>query len=568
MIVFHKIRYKNFLSTGNVFTEIALDRHKTTLIVGENGAGKSTVLDALSYALYGRAFRNINKPQLINSINRKGLLVELEFTVGKKTYMIRRGIKPSVFEIYQSGKILDQHAESKEHQEMLEKTILKLSHKAFSQIVILGSASFVPFMQLTAANRREIIEDLLDIGIFSTMNSLLKDKIQANNTDVINIGYEIKLAEETIAIEEKHIEQLKTNNEENARKINDQIHRLDDSISKEELEVEKIKGQVSVLAKDVEDKKKVEAKVTKLATYERMLEDKHRVLKSEIKFFEENDSCPTCSQEITGAFKQTSINNRSSELENVKSGLKLIEDDIKIAEERVAEIELVQNQIRSHQQSISRLQSSIQTQIKFKQELLSSLTSPVVVSVDNEANVGTLKEKLASLVSREEELVKEKQVLATAALLLKDTGIKTKIIKQYVPIMNKLINKYLAAMDFFVNFELNENFEETIKSRYRDEFSYNSFSEGEKLRIDLALLFTWRAIAKMRNSTNTNLLIMDEIFDSSLDSSGTDEFLKLLMSLSNETNILIISHKGDQLFDKFDTVIKFENVKNFSKIAA
>lgn len=569
MIVFHKIRYKNFLSTGNAFTEFALDQHKTTLIVGENGAGKSTILDALSFCLYGKAFRNINKPQLVNTINNKGLLVEAEFTIGKKNYLVRRGIKPSILEIFQNGKMLDQHAESKEYQEMFEKTILKLSHKAFSQIVILGSASFVPFMQLSAANRREIIEDLLDIGIFSTMNVLLKDKIQKNKDDVINNDYNIRLTEEKIDLEEKHIDQLKINNEQSIKKIEDQISRLNDSIRVEGDAIGVLENKIKNLTSTIADKKKAEARVNKLVTLERMLEDKLRGLKKEISFFEGNDSCPTCSQEITGAFKQDSISTRSKEVTKVSAGMSQIEIDIRAAEERIAEIQLVQQQITDQQRAISVHQSSIQTHNRFIAELNTSLAehAKVQVPVDNAELLKSLEEDLTNLIAMKEMLAKQRLVLDTAAILLKDTGIKTKIIKQYVPVMNKLINKYLAAMDFFVNFELNENFEESIKSRYRDDFSYNSFSEGEKLRIDLALLFTWRAVAKMRNSTNTNLLIMDEIFDSSLDSAGTDEFLKLLMALSNETNVLIISHKGDQLFDKFDTVIKFEKVKNFSRIA-
>ena len=569
MIVFHKIRYKNFLSTGNAFTEFTLDQYKTTLIVGENGAGKSTILDALSFCLYGKPFRNINKPQLVNTINNKGLLVEVEFTIGKKTYLVRRGIKPTVFEIHLNGKMLDQHAESKEYQEMFEKTILKLSHKAFSQIVILGSASFVPFMQLSAANRREIIEDLLDIGIFSTMNVLLKDKIQKNKDDTINNDYNTKLTEEKIDLEKKHIDQLKINNEQNIKKIEDQILRFNDQIILEENAIKSLEDEIKTLASSITDKKKVDARVNKLATFERMLEDKLRGLKNEISFFQNNDSCPTCSQEITSEFKQQSINTRTDESAKIVEGMTRIEKDIRDAEERISAIELIQQQITKHQRTISTHQSSIRTHTNFIRDLNSSLheQSKIQVPSGNAELLQSLTNELTAFVAAKETLAKQKQILETAAVLLKDTGIKTKIVRQYVPVMNKLINKYLAAMDFFVNFELNEHFEESIKSRYRDDFSYNSFSEGEKLRIDLALLFTWRAVAKMRNSTNTNLLIMDEIFDSSLDSGGTDEFLKLLMALSNETNVLIISHKGDQLFDKFDTVVKFEKVKNFSRIA-
>ena len=568
MIVFHKIRYKNFLSTGNVFTELVLDQHRTTLIVGENGAGKSTVLDALSFCLYGKAFRNINKPQLVNTINNKGLVVEVKFTIGKKAYVIKRGLKPALFEIYQNGKLLDQHAESREYQEMLEKNILKLSHKAFSQIVILGSASFVPFMQLTAANRREIIEDLLDIGIFSTMNVLLKDKIQKNKDDTINNDYQIKLTEEKINLEEKHIDQLKTNNEQTIKRIEAQISGFTNSICQEEASIRNIQEEVKALASSIADEKKAKAKVQKLTTLERMLEDKLQGLKKTVAFFEKNDACPTCSQSIDPQFKQGKISGGNDEIASVATGLKHIATDIKLVDERLAQIDLVQHQITQKQTAISSHQTSISTHNKFIKDLNASLLEHTKASVEvaSTVNLEQCRTELASHIKTKEELAKQKQVLDMAAVLLKDTGIKTKIIRQYVPVMNKLINKYLASMDFFVNFELDDNFQETIKSRYRDDFTYNSFSEGEKLRIDLALLFTWRAIAKMRNSTNTNILIMDEIFDSSLDSSGTEEFMKLLYALSNDTNVLIISHKGDQLVDKFDTVIRFEKVKNFSRM--
>jgi len=571
MIYFRNIKWQNFLSTGNAFTQIDFTRNRSTLIVGENGSGKSTILDALSFALYGKPFRKINKPQLVNSINQKGLEVVLEFSIGSKQYKVRRGIKPNIFEIYQNGVLINQDAESKEYQEMFEKNILKLNHKSFSQIVILGSASFVPFMQLTAQNRREIIEDLLDIQIFSTMNTLLKDRITENKNKIADVDYNIKLAGEKIEMLKRHISVLKTNNEE-------LIRQKQTKISEYDLEIERVTAEISAFTKEqkalndsISDQSKVQGKIRTLETLSTQLDSKINKLEKEVEFFTDHNDCPTCRQGIEHEHKEEIIKRDNSQIDEVRKGKAKLTEEYNSLNARLVEITQTLQKITDVATQISNANVQITTWNKFisgLKEEIQALEKDTSSSEDNSEELNQLKAALRELLQQREDHIKDKQVLDIAAVLLKDTGIKTKIIKQYVPIMNKLINKYLASMDFFVNFELNESFEEVIKSRYRDEFSYESFSEGEKMRIDLALLFTWRAIAKLRNSASTNLLIMDEVFDSSLDNSGTDEFLKILQSLTSDTNTFIISHKGDQLFDKFEHVLRFEKHKNFSRMVA
>ena len=571
MINFKKLRYQNIMSTGNQFTEILLNKSKSTLIVGENGAGKSTFIEALTFALYGRPFRNINKPQLINSITGKNLLVELEFSVGKKEYMVRRGIKPTVFEIYQNGNLINQNADIREYQEMLEKQILKLNFKSFSQIVVLGSASYVPFMQLPSQVRRGVVEDLLDIQIFSVMNSLLKEKVQANRQELQDVGYKIDLCEQKIQLHQKHIDSLMANNDEliAAKKIKIKEHQ--DAIEAHQLKVEELIGYVTELSEQIADQEKISGRKTKLTQMESQLEDRIRKLKKEISFFHDHDSCPTCKQGLTHDFKQEKIVDREAKTSEVSDALVKIESEIQAANARMEEINELNAVITSHNQQIT----SNNQQISFYQRYIQDLNKEIEELVEQGNKITTdvdetaqFEEELKTLGKLKEQLSNQKAMLDVAAHLLKDTGIKTKIIKQYVPVMNKLINKYLAAMDFFVDFQLDESFNETIKSRFRDEFSYASFSEGEKMRIDLALMFTWRAIAKLRNSASTNILIMDEVFDSSLDATGTEEFLKILEQLTQDTNTFIISHKGDQLYDRFHSVIKFEKHSNFSRIAA
>jgi len=559
------------LSTGNQFTEVALDRSKSTLIVGENGAGKSTILDALSFALYGKPFRNINKPQLLNSMTQKNLVVECEFMVGSKHFRVKRGIKPQIFEIYQNGEMINQNSSARDYQEYLEKSILKLSFKSFGQIVILGSANYLPFMQLPAHARREVIEDLLDIQIFTTMNNLLKEKIVTNKAAITDTDYQINLIENKIELTQKHIDSLKTNNDHLIKQKQELIDEISSHILIAEMAIRKQNAILDEKSALVADAEKVNAKLTKLVELENQLENKVRSLRKEINFYHDNDSCPTCRQGIDHDFKNETIDDRANKKQEVTDALVKIEDEILAINKRVNEISEINKEITAINTRITELNSDIRSwnsSIRTLETEIDGLEKNTGVIDESKEDLSVLNSHLAVQQKYKEELANERQVIEVAGVLLKDSGIKTRIIKQYVPIMNKLINKYLAAMDFFVQFELDENFNEKIKSRFRDEFSYASFSEGEKMRIDLALMFTWRAIAKLRNSASTNLLIMDEVFDSSLDVGGTEEFLKILEGLTAETNTFIISHKGDQLFDKFHSVIKFEKHANFSRIAA
>lgn len=570
-IYFKKLRWKNFISTGNLFTEIDLTRNKSTLIVGENGAGKSTILDALSFSLYGKPFRNINKPQLINSITQKNLLVEVEFNVGRSEYLIRRGLKPGVFEIFQNGTLMNQDSATRDYQEYLEKNILKLNHKSFNQIVVLGSANFIPFMQLPAGTRRQVIEDLLDIQIFSTMNTLLKEKIQKNKEDLVNITFEMKSISDKIEMHKKHLETLRTNNDEIIKQKEIQLDGIIESKNQAALEIQKYEILNTTAELSISDKEKVQKKYEQLEDLRRKVGVKLVKLRKDVQFFESNNDCPTCKQGIQDGHKHEIIDKNNKQIKDIEDGTDLLQEEFNAAMDRIAEIQVVNKQITENNKKVSELNTKITMWNNFESELRKEITKlQQTVSHNDDSNVDLqlLKKDLKDAINNKEELTKDKQVLDVASSLLKDGGIKTRIIRQYIPIINQLINKYLSAMDFFVNFELNENFEETIKSRFRDEFSYASFSEGEKMRIDLALLFAWRAVAKLRNSSTTNLLIMDEVFDSSLDSGGTDEFIKILNGLTQDTNVFIISHKGDQLYDKFHSVIKFEKHKNFSRIAS
>lgn len=571
MIIFEKIRWANFLSTGNNFTEIDFTKNKTTLIVGENGAGKSTILDALSFGLYGKPFRKINKPLLINAINQKGLMVEVELKIGKRRYKVRRGIKPSVFEIYQDDELINQNAEAKEYQEMFEKNILKLNHKSFSQIVILGSASYVPFMQLSAANRREVIEDLLDIQIFSTMNNILKEKISTNKSNIQNTDFNIRITAEKIEMHKKHLDAMKTSNDDHITQKQALIVGYEGNVIETTGTVTALNNQIKELTDSISDHERVKLKNEKMFDLKRQLELKLNKVQKEIEFFTDHNDCPTCRQGIDHEHKKDIVARDNDQIIEVNEGLDKLAEEITKLNNRLNDINSIVLNISTLNQEVSNHNIQINTWTKFIDGLKSeikSLQEDVKTSEDNSEELKQFKSELKGYIADKDTLTKDKQILDIAATLLKDTGIKTKIIKQYIPIMNKLINKYLASMDFFVNFELNENFEERIKSRHRDEFSYESFSEGEKMRIDLSLLFTWRALAKLRNSASTNLLIMDEVFDSSLDTNGTDEFLKIMYTLTNDTNVFIISHKGDTLADKFENIIKFEKYKNFSRVAS
>lgn len=574
MILFKYIRWRNILSTGNSWTEIKLNKSKSTLIVGENGSGKSTILDALSWALYGKAFRKINKLQMINSINGKGAEVEVEFMIGRDNYKIDRNIKKygsSKFEIYKNDKLVDQAANARDYQEYLERHILKMNHRSFCQIVVLGSATFMPFMQLTAQHRREVIEDLLDIEIFTTMNTLLKEKVSTNKESLNKTVYDTDLINEKIDLQNQYIASVKQDNDKRIQQHRDKIANSQQEIESYQQQIEQLNAQVAELNESIDDKESVSKKKKKIEQLEVKIKSKMSSLVKEIEFFDNHDNCPTCKQDIDHEFRCSTVESKNVTLEETTLGFEQLQREYSAVTERLEEINSVQEQVNklltdvnsnnSHINAINQVINSIQKdidQLKVDDQDTGNLND----------KLDALKQELEACQTRREELSTQKSVLDIAQLILKDTGIKTKIIKQYVPVMNKLINKYLAAMDFFVQFELDENFNETIKSRFRDEFSYASFSEGEKMRIDLALLFTWRAIAKLRNSVSTNLLIMDEVFDSSLDSTGTEEFLKILNTLVDDANIFVISHKGDQLYDKFMSVIKFEKVKNFSRMVA
>ena len=568
MILFRAIRWKNLLSTGNYFTEIKLDTNSNTLVVGENGSGKSTMLDALCFALFGKAFRNINKPQLMNSINGKDCVVEVEFDTNNRAYKVIRGIKPNVFQIYQDGELLNQDAASRDYQELLEKIILKLNYKSFTQIVILGSASFVPFMQLSAADRRAIIEDLLDIQIFSAMNGIVKDRLSENKDSMTSMKYEIELAQQRYDLEKKRLNEIQQNNDEKVKEYDQEIQHNNQIIQTLHEENANLSSHVATHTNEVALQNDTQSKVKKLGKLESQIESNLSKFRKDISFFEHNDNCPTCRQAIAAEFKETELQELLSKTEQCEHGLKQLEEKLLAEQAKLNRIAELQTYIQSLQIKIATNTTTItQTEI-YITRLQSQIDALNAVSVsDSDATeLNTIKDTLNDLKRKLRELIDDKTYFEVASNLLKDTGIKTRIIKQYLPIINKLVNKYLSSLDFFVNFTLDESFKETIKSRYRDEFSYANFSEGEKQRIDMALMLTWRAIAKLKNSTNTNLLILDEIFDSSLDTSGTEDLMKILHMLE-DVSLFVISHKGDVLVDKFHSVIRFEKQKNFSRIA-
>jgi len=567
MIHFETVRWKNFLSTGNNFTEIQLDRNSTTLIIGENGAGKSTILDALCFGLFGKPFRNINKPQLLNSVNGSAALVEVEFRIGTKKVKVVRGIKPNVFEIYVNGKMYNQDANSRDYQKYLEQQILKLNYRSFTQVVILGSSTFIPFMQLKSKQRREVVEEILDIQIFSLMNMILKTQLKTIVDDMREVDYQYNLTKEKITLQEKYIDEMFMHREKLIKEKSSLIAGNEEEVFKKNLDIKFHNTNNIELLTQITDNDSVNTKHNKLKDIQSQLKEKHRAHTKLVGFFESNEDCPTCQQHIDEVFKADMIDKKQGEADRVDGGLKELKDELHKVTSRQNDIKDIANRIRENEVHVAKENSSLVQLEKFNATLQSEIDQLVAGEINkgDHNKLDELKETLSGFDMQKSKLREEKTYAEAARNMLQDTGIKTKVIKQYLPIMNKLINTYLTSMEFYVNFTLNENFEETIKSRYRDEFTYDSFSEGEKMRIDLALLFTWRAVAKMKNSTNTNLLILDEIFDSSLDGTGTDEFLKILNTLGDE-NVFVISHKQDALADKFKDTIRFSKVKNFSHV--
>ena len=568
MIIFKHVRWKNFLSTGNNFTEIQLDRSTTTLIVGENGAGKSTVLDALCFGLFNKPFRNISKKQLVNSVNTGASVVEVEFSIGTKEVKVVRGIKPNIFEVWVNGNMINQDANARDYQKHLEQQIMGLNYRSFTQVVILGSSTFVPFMQLPTKARREVVEDILDIKIFSLMNFLLKNKTKELNDETRDVAYKFEMTKEKITLQEKFINQVVNNKSEIIAESQQKVSDNDATIKTRKEDIVGLEQDKDELYYDAQERARLEGKITKLGKTEAALQNRINSHARQIKFFKDNDECPTCEQSITDDTKQTQIATRTKKVGEINEGIQQLEN-LETAEKSKLDVIITNLEtIRKHDVEIAKIRATITEMEKYNVKLRSDIQTYENGSISDEdkEKLAKLKGQLELVEEQRSKLTEDKFYVDVAKNLLQDSGIKTKIIKQYLPIMNKLVNTYLSSMDFFVNFNIDENFNETIKSRFRDEFSYASFSEGEKMRIDLALLFTWRAIAKMKNSTNTNLLILDEIFDSSLDGTGTDDFLKILDSFSDQ-NVFVISHKQDMLFDKFRSIIKFEKVKNFSRIS-
>ena len=568
MIKFKYVRWKNFLSTGNQPIEIQLDKNPTTLIIGENGAGKSTILDALCFGLFGKPFRMISKNQMVNSINNSSTIVEVEFSIGTVQYKVVRGIKPNKFEIYQNDKMMNLEANVRDYQKILEQQILKLNYGSFTQVVILGSASWAPFMQLKANKRREVVEEILDIKIFSTMNLILKQKIKTIIEDIRDIDHQYELVSSKIGMQETHIKGMKENKDKIIQQKQSVIKENESELLRRKSGEKELQDRNKELLNNMIGEDKVTEKRDKLKDIQFTLKDKHNRETKMITFFEENDECPTCEQEISKEFKTKKIQQNQISVNQLDEGLEKLSTEMSKVNTKLKEYKNVAKLIRENEVSIAQLNTSIKELEKFNVKLETEIEQYKKDGVEESdiEKLESLKLDIQKVEEQKTKLREDKVYHEAARSMLMDTGIKTKIIKQYLPIMNKLINKYLTSMEFYVNFTLDENFEETIKSRYRDEFTYASFSEGEKMRIDLALLFTWRAVAKMKNSTNTNLLILDEIFDSSLDGTGTDEFLKILNTLSGE-NVFVISHKQDVLVDKFRSTIKFEKIRNFSHVA-
>ena len=568
MITFQKIKWKNFLSTGNQFTEVNFQEHHTNLIVGTNGAGKSTILDALTFVLFNKPFRRINKPQLINTANERECLVEIEFTINNRQYTVRRGIKPSVFDIVVNGTPLHREADDRAMQRILEESILKLNYKSFTQIVILGSSTFVPFMQLTSANRREVIEDLLDIRIFSAMNNILKDAIKEKKSQIKSLDLKKETLKDKMKMQQNFIEELENRGNANINTNKEKIANLDKEVGVYMGENDTTEEQIHSLTKEQEMLIGAGDKLVKLNNLKGKISQKVSAITKEHKFFNENTVCPTCTQTIEEEFRLNRISDAQNKAKELKDGYEELESTIKFEQERERQFNALSKEITKLTHGISQNN----TRISLNQRQIRDLEHEIQTIAENLANRNSEHEKLeefrTNLQKTIEDLSDKKQEIVYhdfAYSLLKDDGVKTKIIKKYLPFINQQVNRYLQMMEFYINFQLDEEFNESVKSPIHEDFSYSSFSEGEKMRIDLSLLFTWREVARVKNSANTNLLIMDEVFDSSLDGFGTDEFLKIIRYVIKDANIFVISHKTD-LHDKFENVIRFDKVKGFSKI--
>ena len=568
MIEFKTIKWKNFLSTGNNFTEVQLNEFNKTLIVGENGAGKSTILDALCFGLFNKPFRKINKPQLVNSVNLADCRVEIEFTIANVDWQINRGMRPGIFEIFKNGVQLDQSASTADQQKWLEQNVLKLNFKSFTQIVVLGSSTFVPFMQLPAAGRREVIEDILDIRIFSTMNTILRDRFKENKEAISEIDYAISILKEKVDVQKRFIEDLKKQGKDNVVLWEDEITKMERDVESNQLELERYMRDIDTMTKQMNEYPNPQEELNKLNEFNIKFKSKIKDMEKEIKFLISNDVCPTCNQDITEEFKSTNIGKDKNKIVTLETAL----SDISIKEKTLSDSLHQRNSI---QKEISQVQNKINncfSTINWKQEKVKETQKKIESLKINTDNVDRERDNMKTFITQGKNqelqrrvLLKRSTELKIISEILKDGGVKSSIIRKYLPVMNTLINKNLQELEFYVNFNLDDTFNETIKSRFRDEFSYASFSEGEKMRIDLALLFTWREVAKLKNSVNTNILILDEIFDSSLDGNGTADFINILRTVTDGNNVFVISHKEDMLHDKFDNVIQFKKVKNFSK---
>lgn len=570
MIIFESVEWKNFLSTGNSSNKVLLNRSTTTLIIGKNGEGKSTILDALCFGLFGKPFRNVKKGQLVNSINGKNCLVTVEFSINGVSYKVVRGIKPNKFEIYQNDQLMNQDAAARDYQKVLEQQILRLNYKTFTQVVILGSASFVPFMQLSSWQRREVIEDILDIKIFSTMNQLLKERTSGTKDEIKNVEADITNAKTKVESQSQLIKTITEAKADNIKELEEKIEANTQTIARTQGEIETLLSEIAGLTEEISHKTKLTNDANEAHRISHKLQDGIEKLEESISFYSGNDVCPTCTQSIDLEFKQKQVDDLQTKKVEMESKTETLKKKLFKIESDMEHVSDISDKISEKNVDVSTKNQTVTILNRQNAEMMSEIET----KRNDTANVDEEKSKLKELakqamgkIEHRKNLLSERNMQEIASLLLKDNGIKTSIIREYLPIMNKLINKYLQAMDAYIHFDLDENFNEVVKSRFRDEFTYASFSEGEKMRIDLAILFTWRQIAKMKNSVNTNLLLLDEIFDSSLDTAGTDYFLSLMETFGENSNIFVISHKGDQLFEKFRSVIKFEKRNDFSVIS-